>query len=72
MFSEEGFGRLILQNDIVLDEGLGGRAADGEQRVCMSDFRYLKEMGRGEQGRIFLVTHTPSGTPMAIKVRTII
>lgn len=33
----------------------------------MADFKYLKEIGRGEQGRIFLAIHTPTDTAMAIK-----
>lgn len=68
--SDEGYGRLILNNDIIIDN-FGSQFSDAKSavRISMSDFTYISELGRGEQGRIFLARHVPSDTTMAIKVR---
>lgn len=59
---------MILNNDVVLDNfGSSFKESGDDIKICLSDFRYLNELGRGEQGRIFLARHSPSDTKMAIK-----
>ncbi len=65
---ESGQGRLILNNEVILDSfGARFKDADHAESISLSDFQYVDELGRGEQGRIFLALHTPSNTRMAIK-----
>jgi len=53
---------------VVLDNFGSKFGQDGQTvRISMSDFRYIHELGRGEQGRIFLAKHVPTDTVMAIK-----
>lgn len=57
-----------MKDDIILDNMGSHFKTSGESvKINMSDFIYISELGRGEQGRIFVARHVPSDTEMAIK-----